>query len=225
MIDSGKNGANTYNLIHKHGFYSLLMDGNFENKEIHLFQEKITDTNIVDLFIKYNVPKSADYVSIDIDSFDLWVLRALLSDLRGYRPRVISIEYNINFPIDSTITCSNQCPPFKCRLFGSSFGALYMVATEFNYTLVGVVELLDMVFVRNEDLDNNIILPSIEFYRNYTGKPYLPRTCSQKYGSAIGNLHIYNYTIDYKTWLDSGYNDEESRKNGLLQLKALQIIL
>ena len=99
-----------------------------------------------------------------------------------------------------------------------------MVAKEYNYTLVGVVELLDMFFVRNEDLDNNIIVPVMKFYQNYTGKPYLPRTCSQKYGSD-GNLHIYNYTRDYKTWIDSNFSEEESRKNGLLQLQALEIKL
>ena len=81
-----------------------------------------------------------------------------------------------------------------------------MVAKEFNYTLVGVVELLDMFFVRNEDLimgrtaEGVSILamtPPIESYRSVTGKPYLRRTCFEKLGND-GNVHIYNYTRDYK---------------------------
>ena len=64
---SGKNGANTYNLVHKHGFKVLLMDGGYENKLINLHKEMITEDNVVDLFMKYNVPKAADYISIDID--------------------------------------------------------------------------------------------------------------------------------------------------------------
>ena len=232
-VSNGKNGANTYHLVEKHGFRVLLMDGGFENSTINLHNEMISPENIVDLFDKYNVPKAADYVSIDIDSTDLWVFRALLSDSRGYRPRVISVEYNINFPLESTITCSDRCPPFKCKLFGSSFGALLMVAKEFNYTLVGVVELLDMVFVRNEDLivGKNAegvpllaITPPIEFYRGLTGKPYLRRTCAEKFGNE-GNIHIYNHTRDYKAWLESNYNDSASRESGLLQLKKLNIKL
>ena len=200
------------------------MDGMFQNKEIHLYKEKITPENIASLFLKYRVPRSADYVSIDIDSIDLWVFRALLSDRQNYRPRVISVEYNINFPLESTITCSAQCPPFKCRLFGASFGALLMVANEFNYTLVGVVELLDMFFVRNEDLNTDLIIPVVEFYRRFTGKPYLPKTCAEKYGLE-GISHVYNYTRDYKTWLDSKYNESESRRAGLAQLEKLKIKL
>ena len=233
QLNNGKNGANTYHLVEKHGFNVLLMDGGYENRSINLHKEIITPQNIVDLFVKYKVPRTPDYVSIDIDSTDLWIFRALLSDSRGYRPRIISVEYNINFPLESTITCSDQCPPFKCKLFGSSFGALHMVAEEFNYTLVGVVELLDMFFVRNEDLivGNTAegvpipaIKPSIEFYRSMTGKPYLRRTCFEKLGND-GNIHIYNYTRDYKMWLDSNFNETVSRESGLLQLKKLSIKL
>ena len=56
----------------------------------------ITSANIVTLFKTYQVPVDADYVSIDLDTADVWVLQALLE--ANYRPRVVSIEYNSNFP-------------------------------------------------------------------------------------------------------------------------------
>ncbi len=38
-----------------------------------------SSANIVSLFEKYKVPFAADYVSIDIDSTDLWIFRAILA--------------------------------------------------------------------------------------------------------------------------------------------------
>ena len=51
------------------------------------------------LFRQHGVSIEVDYVSIDIDSFDLWVLRALLAS--EFRPRVLTVEYNSNFPYGS----------------------------------------------------------------------------------------------------------------------------
>ncbi len=39
----------------------------------------LSSANIVSLFEKYKVPFAADYVSIDIDSTDLWIFRAILA--------------------------------------------------------------------------------------------------------------------------------------------------
>jgi hypothetical protein len=52
----------------------------------------IGSDTIVELFERYNVPAEVDYVSIDLDSVDLWVLRSLLSPPSKYRPRVFTIE-------------------------------------------------------------------------------------------------------------------------------------
>jgi hypothetical protein len=58
----------------------------------------LSSANIVSLFEKYKVPLEADYVSIDIDSTDLWVFRAILAS-KKFRPRVFSVEYNANLAI------------------------------------------------------------------------------------------------------------------------------
>lgn len=83
--------SNTGNLFNWTG---LLLDIDNDNPAINLHAAKITSQNIVGLFRKYGVPAEPDFVSIDIDSADLWVLRAILS---AYRPRVIQVEYNCNY--------------------------------------------------------------------------------------------------------------------------------
>ena len=71
------------------------MDGGNANAEINLHTEWIAPATIVKTFEKHSVPKELDLLSIDIDSTDLWIWRALGE--AGYRPRVLIIEYNRNW--------------------------------------------------------------------------------------------------------------------------------
>ena len=93
-------GANTRILNKDFGWNGLLLDGEHKNWKMNLHTEFIYGSNIVALFDKYGVPREVDYVSVDIDSIDVWVLRALLMNPatrfgKPYRPRVISAEFNI----------------------------------------------------------------------------------------------------------------------------------
>jgi hypothetical protein len=49
--------CNTRILREKYNWNGLQMDGRYENRDINLRKEYITKENVVDLFIKYNVPK------------------------------------------------------------------------------------------------------------------------------------------------------------------------
>jgi hypothetical protein len=106
-----------YCSLHRQGWTGLLLDGGNKNETINLHKEFICPDTIVGIFDKFKVPLEADYVrlvqlvtrafsmsfwhrgpiksvrcactrSVDIDSYDLWVLRALLKS--GYRPRVVT---------------------------------------------------------------------------------------------------------------------------------------
>ena len=55
----------------------------------------LSEENIVEHFVAAGTPRDVDYVSIDVDSIDVWLLRALL--LGDYRPRILSVEFNPNF--------------------------------------------------------------------------------------------------------------------------------
>ena len=77
-------------LLKENGWQILWMDGN-DNNPPEIKKEFVTAENINVLFRKYKVPKSLDYLCIDIDSNDYWVWKSLSNE---YRPRLVVIEYN-----------------------------------------------------------------------------------------------------------------------------------
>lgn len=132
----------------------------------------IGSETIVDLFEKYGVPHEVDYVSIDLDTVDLWVLRALLTSPSKYRPRVFTIEYNANFGIEAAITMPdparmpvgtynltreqmhhwgtpNAYPAALCYQ-GATARAIELVAEELGYVIVNVTLGLDLFLVRKD---------------------------------------------------------------------------
>lgn len=76
-------GSNSY-YLYENGWTGLILDKSYENLEINLHKEFITPENIVSLLEKYSVPHEPDYFSIDIDSQDLWVLRAMVRSKRSF---------------------------------------------------------------------------------------------------------------------------------------------
>lgn len=96
---AGGGGSNTHHLRAHYGWTGLLLDRGHANASINLHRELISSRNVLELFRKHGVPLEPDYVSIDIDSTDLWVLRALLAS--PVRPRVVSVEYNCVYGTDA----------------------------------------------------------------------------------------------------------------------------
>jgi hypothetical protein len=192
-------GSNTYNLYHHHGWRGLLLDGGFENEAINLRKEWITSDNIVSLLEKYDVPSELDYLSIDIDSSDLWILHAILSS-RKYRPRVFSVEYNSNLPMNSFITCLNTTVWNEDMLMGASFGALQMVGQLHGYSVVAVVKYLDIIFVRN-DLLRGSAVPRYSVAQ-IEGPSHAP---SKNYSNVLLNL------ADFAVWFHNGGDLERAR--------------
>ena len=64
-------------LFEAHHWKGLLMDGSNEIAARSLHKEFIYAHNIVSLFEKYHVPKTFDFLSVDIDGHDYHVLKAL----------------------------------------------------------------------------------------------------------------------------------------------------
>ena len=73
------------------------MDGGNENAEINLKKLIFWPDNIVNNFKKFGVKSSFDLLSVDTDSYDFFMLEAILA--AKYVPRVIIVEYNANFGI------------------------------------------------------------------------------------------------------------------------------
>ena len=71
---------------------SLLMDGGHSKPEINLKKVVFFPHNIVCLFGAFGVKKKFDFLSVDTDNNDFFMLEAILAG--GYRPRLIAIEIN-----------------------------------------------------------------------------------------------------------------------------------
>jgi len=162
--------SNTANLELHQGWRGVLFDCNHANAAMGLRRELITTDTVVDVFSRHNVPAGLDYVSIDIDSCDLWVMRRIMA---AFKPRVVSVEYNCHFTAKQVITFPDACkgPWRHDRIYGASLLALVTAAREFGYVLVHVVKPADAFFVRKELCGQ---LTPVRKLAAYTGIMYHP---------------------------------------------------
>ena len=197
-------GANVSNLILKKKWDSLLLDGEYENSKINLHKHFLTSQNISGLFRQYNVPKEPEYISIDVDSTDLWLFESVVKD---YRAMLFSVEYNANYPLEAAITFPNN--PNKYwegdRGYGASLKALNMVALKYGYSLLWVVPFLDAFFIRSDLIDDGtkqICFP-FEKWKEVTGYP-----CHRP----IKNENRLNIFINYETYVYTNGDIIKSKK-------------
>jgi len=146
-------GLNIHRLVQQ-GWTPFLFDALIENPTINLRKGVLTQDNIVDEFRKAGISQEADFISIDVDSVDLWLLLGMLEG--GYRPRSFSIEYNSNFATDQAIACDPVWKPWKDlgTVYGTSAAAANYVAKKFGYVPVAFVTYLDIFFVRKDILQS-----------------------------------------------------------------------
>lgn len=182
-------GANyrgpTWRLRKEFGWKSLLMDSAPNSEMSDIYCEMITKENINSLFLKYKVPAEYDFLSVDVDGNDYWIWRAL--DEKVFSARVVCIEYNCHIPPDQSV--SLYYDPDRVykqnKKYGASAAAFYNLAFLKGYSLVCVAGFMNMIFIRNDLLDEN--------ERN------LPLS------------HFFQYPIDIKkTILEQGYTWEPS---------------
>ena len=146
----------------KRGWSGLLLDGSHANASINLHTSFISSKTIVATLRQHNVPLELDYLSVDIDSADLWVLRAILTE---YKPRIVTIEYNSNFGFrDGAITFPDPATmpilhghdafmPPSCYM-GASARAIMMLADAHGYGLVAIEPGLDLFLARRDLLSD-----------------------------------------------------------------------
>ncbi len=203
----GGSGSNVANLVLNNSWDSLLLDADYDNPDINLHKHFLTSDNICEIFKSYNVPNEPEYISIDVDSTDLWLFKAILSK---YRPMVMSVEYNAHFPIHRAITMHNRTDIItyrqgrrrKKRLYGASLMALNMVGCEFEYSLVYVVKGMDAFFIRN-DLIKDCDIPNIDYFKK---KTYINWHSKQK------DKEFINVFLDYEEYIRTGGDVDKSRE-------------
>lgn len=193
---AGGSGANTARLILEKGWQATLFDDSRENPAINLRRERLTASTVVNTFERVGVPRTPDYISIDVDSTDLWIFRALLPH---YRASVYSVEYNSHFPLEAAITFPDD-PAERWeedRGYGASLGALVDVANEQGYSLVAVEPGLDAFFVRDDLLDDGsgLIAWPLSRWRSMT---------SLYHHESLRNPQRSGIFLDYRVWHTTG---------------------
>ncbi len=156
---NGNTIENTRSLRVNHGWSGLLMEGNqnLVNASNGLVNhEWITPENIVELFAKYEVPTDFDFLSIDIDSDDIYVFDAI--DTKKYKPSVIIAEYNPGLPnhlplaiekgrSDYGVNAHPKNSHFPCY-HGCNIHAWHVVAKRKGYSILTTCG-VNVVMVRN----------------------------------------------------------------------------
>lgn len=150
-------GPNSCKLWKIHGWKGLLLDGNNENPEINLHAHYLFASNIVDILKQYDVPEEPDLLSGDMDSHDYFVMESILT---AFKPRVVTTEYNMNWPGGYNIaqldpmmtdpTLENYEYKFKNCVWGASAPALKILMERSGYVLIGVTPNLDLFWGRSD---------------------------------------------------------------------------
>src|ERR1039458_5825174 len=137
----GKNLSNTYNLVAHQGWQGVFIEGDPEKyKDLLRTKEAFPDrlhtlcamvgfegdSRLDALLAKTPIPPDFDLLSIDIDSYDWQVWKAL----EKYRPGIVIIESNCAIP-PGVIQIHN--PPTS---YGASFSALVDLGQTKGYQLV-----------------------------------------------------------------------------------------
>merc|ERR1712187_576247 len=107
----------------------------------------------VSLFHKYAIPKDFDFLSVDVDGIDFFVLHKILCS-GDFKPRVIMVEYNSHIPS----TAGAYVTPYKTALKrcigycnGMSLGAVKLLGNKFGYELVYTIKAgVNAVLVRKD---------------------------------------------------------------------------
>lgn len=175
-------GSNT-ELLKRRGWSGVRFDGDEENLALvpDLHHAFITPQNVAATFRRHGVPSDVDYVSIDVDSCDLWVFLAM-ADV--YRPTVVTVEYNSNYRFNESVT--NTCVDVDAgefftlqrmaELTGQYWGwsasllAFDKAARRRGYNVVWVEPFLDVFMVRSDRICQPAGVPSLERFRHATGR-------------------------------------------------------
>lgn len=96
----------------------------------------VTPDNVVSLLRAYNIEREFGVLSLDIDSYDYWVLDALLAE---FRPRLIVTEINEKIPPPVKFVVKYD-PAFQMthHFFGYSIQSLAELAARHNYAILEV---------------------------------------------------------------------------------------
>ena len=182
-----------YDLHRLLGFGGIAIDkSNYEKRCENLkefpvknINKYVTPENIIEILESSKIPRYFDFLKIDIDSFDGQLMDVILE--KGYRPSVIDIEINPEFPPPVQF-CMQYSPEIqeagsvvKFGLYGCSVAYAAHLAAGYGYspwhlTFGEISCVQDMIFVRNsmmKECELKAIDVAAEYYRRHLSPTHL----------------------------------------------------
>lgn len=142
---------------------------NFSN--VRLMKIRVTPENIASVLNAAEVEKNFSILNLDIDSYDLHVMKAILSV--GYRPKIISMEINEKIPLGIHFTVNYDINHYwkGDHFYGCSIKAAYDTIIPYGYILCKV-EYNNAFFVDSSHIAFDTIHLSAEdaFVKGYINK-------------------------------------------------------
>ena len=204
-----------YKFITNNEYKGLCIEGNKDNIEklkqgiantFEIYDNYIYPDTILEVFEKFNVPIELDILKIDIDGFDLEVLRSILGK---YKPKIIIAEYNekIPPPILFEIKYKKDYEWDYSHCFGFSICSGKKVMDNYNYTIIKIFELNNILCIQN-DICEQLNISKTNIYDIYN-KEYelnprrfrmLPWNENVNYWLTIKDVNIlYSEILNYFT--------------------------
>jgi hypothetical protein len=170
-IGSGMNGGNSGVLAEELGWRGLMVDLQPHRVErcVERFGEpgrvecrayEVTSDNIDRILEDHGLTGEVDFFSLDIDSYDYWVLEAMTA----CSPRVLVVEYNADFGPEAAVTIPHDASleGVPQGYHGASLAAFGKLCARKGYRLVGCdASGTNAYFLRN-DLQPEIPAVSVE---------------------------------------------------------------
>lgn len=159
-IGSGRSGGNSAVLAFELGWTGLMVDASRSaveyarrtfaiNPRVQIICAAVRVENINEIVTESGFTGELDFLSLDVDSYDYWLLEALAA----CSPRVLVVEYNALFGPDRAVTIPYDAPLKSAPkgYAGASLAALEKLGRRKGYRLVGCENSgVNAFFVRND---------------------------------------------------------------------------
>jgi hypothetical protein len=134
---------------------------------VNLTKCKVTPPNVRALFSANSVPTDFEFLNLDIDGYDFYVLKEILGE---YRPKVICTEINekIPPPIKFSVKWNENYCWSEDHFYGQSISKLYELCEEFDYSLAQLH--YNNAFLMPSELSKNDLSPEEAYKSGYYDK-------------------------------------------------------
>lgn len=148
LLKSGKYSGLCIEPVQK--FIKELRDS-YPSKNIQIVNDYATPENIVSLLNSSSTPRNPDIFKIDIDGYDLSVLRTVLEN-NIYKPSIIVAEINEKIPPPIYFELKYN-PTFlwdESHYYGFSIQAGYKLLNQHGYVIIGIFDINNIIAVKGD---------------------------------------------------------------------------